>query len=815
VAVAPSVVVRDVSTNPVAGVSVTFAIASGSGSVLPTTAVATNASGVAAVTSWTLGTTAGANSLTATAAPGGIAGNPVTFTATGVAGGAGKLAMFTQPPATFASGGTLAPAPVVQLQDVNGNPVTTQNVGITASIASGPGGVLSGGTVALTDANGRATFNSLVITGPTGSYMLQFNGASLTGVMSSTITLTAGAPARVAVVTQPTTAQSGLVFPVDPTVQVQDAAGNPVTGAGRSISVLPNSGSATLSGTLSRTTNAGGLATFTGLTLTGPVGPNTLLFSSAGLTTDTTAVITLTAGNATALEYVQSPTTVVAGQIISPAPTVRIRDGAGNTVLSATNTVTVALGANPGGSTLGGTLSVAAVAGVASFSTLSLNKSGAGYTLGATSGGLAPATSATFTVNPGVAAAIAITTVPATAVNGVALAPQPVVRLVDANGNTVPSNAVQVTAALASGSGVLGGTLTANTSSGVASFSNLALTGTVGAYTISFSSGVLTSVTSGFITLSAGAPAGLAFQVQPSSVASGAAITPAVQVRVVDGSSNLVTTATNTVAITIGSNPSAGVLSGMVSLAAAAGVATFSTLSLDKAGTGYSLAAASTGLSGATSNPFNVTAGAATQIAANSVTTQSATANTAVAAPPSVLVRDALNNPVAGVAVTFTVTAGGGSIVPVAATPVVTNASGIATLTSWTLGTVAGTNTVTATATGLAGSPVTFTATGVAGLAAKLAIVQQPSTTALSGQPLGQQPSVQVQDAFGNAVAGVASVSATLVGTGTLGGTTPVNTNASGLATFTDLSITAAPGTYTLNFTSGSLTPVTSGGITL
>ena len=41
---------------------------------------------------------------------------------------------------------------------------------------------------------------------------------------------------------------------------------------------------------------------------------------------------------------------------------------------------------------------------------------------------------------------------------------------------------------------------------------------------------------------------------------------------------------------------------------------------------------------------------------------------------------------------------------------------------SWTLGTVAGTNTLTATCAGLTGSPVTFTATGLAGPAAKYVV---------------------------------------------------------------------------------------------
>ena len=53
------------------------------------------------------------------------------------------------------------------------------------------------------------------------------------------------------------------------------------------------------------------------------------------------------------------------------------------------------------------------------------------------------------------------------------------------------------------------------------------------------------------------------------------------------------------------------------------------------------------------------------------------------AVDPQVLVRDQFNNPVVGVAVTFAVTGGGGSVA--GGTPV-TNASGIATVTSWTLG---------------------------------------------------------------------------------------------------------------------------------
>ncbi|OPZ41414.1 MAG: hypothetical protein BWY94_02433 [Actinobacteria bacterium ADurb.BinA094] len=83
VPVAPSVRVTDAGDNPVPGVHVTFAVASGGGSVTGADAVS-GADGIAAVGSWTLGGTPGENTLTATVA--GLAGSPVTFTATGDAG---------------------------------------------------------------------------------------------------------------------------------------------------------------------------------------------------------------------------------------------------------------------------------------------------------------------------------------------------------------------------------------------------------------------------------------------------------------------------------------------------------------------------------------------------------------------------------------------------------------------------------------------------------------------------------------------------------------------------------------------------------
>jgi hypothetical protein len=106
----------------------------------------------------------------------------------------------------------------------------------------------------------------------------------------------------------------------------------------------------------------------------------------------------------------------------------------------------------------------------------------------------------------------------------------------------------------------------------------------------------------------------LAFSLQPSSVAAGATISPPVVVAVQDGFGNTVPTATLSVTVAIGNNGGGGTLSGTTTVAAVRGFATFADLAIDKAGTGYTLTAAATGVIGATSNPFAVTTAAAARI---------------------------------------------------------------------------------------------------------------------------------------------------------------------------------------------------------
>ena len=116
-------------------------------------------------------------------------------------------------------------------------------------------------------------------------------------------------------------------------------------------------------------------------------------------------------GAAAKLAFRQQPSDTAVGAIITPAVTVEIQDASGNLVASATNTVLLSL-LNAGEATLGGTPSKAAVAGVATFNDLSIDKIGTGYQLRANSGSLTEVDSNAFNITAGMATTILVETAP-------------------------------------------------------------------------------------------------------------------------------------------------------------------------------------------------------------------------------------------------------------------------------------------------------------------------------------------------------------------------------------------------------------------
>src|SRR5207247_804168 len=252
----------------------------------------------------------------------------------------------------------------------------------------------------------------------------------------------------------------------------------------------------------------------------------------------------------------------------------------------------------------------AAVSGVATFSGLSIDKVGTGYTLTATGAG--STTSTAFNITAGTATALVFSVQPTNTVAGAAITAALQVTAQDASGNTASGFTGSITAAISTTPTLHDAlpTLTHAAVSGVATFSGLSIDKAGTGYTLTATGAG--STTSAAFNITPAAASALVFSVEPTNTVAGAAITPAVQITAQDGTGNTATGFTGNITVAIGTNPSSGTLAGTLTHAAVSGVATFSGLSIDKVGTGYTLTA--TGAGSTTSAAFNITAGSATQL---------------------------------------------------------------------------------------------------------------------------------------------------------------------------------------------------------
>ena len=189
------------------------------------------------------------------------------------------------------------------------------------------------------------------------------------------------------------------------------------------------------------------------------------------------------------------------------------------------------------------------------------------------------------------------------------------------------------------------------------------------------------------------------------------------------------------------------------------------------------------------SSTDNTTA-TASAIAVFSGNTQTGVVGTSLSAPLIVKVTDQNGNAVSGVTVTFS--ASGGSTL--SSTTATTDASGYAQ-SDLTIGTTAGPDTVTATATGVA-TPATFTLTADAGAAASIVALSGDNQSGAVGVELAEPLVAEVKDQYGNDVSG-ATVDWT-TSAGVLTGATQSTTNATGQAQTTlQLPVTAGAVTVT------------------
>jgi hypothetical protein len=567
-----------------AGVSITLALSSGTGTLSGKLTRSTNALGLATFDTLSINLV-GSKQLRATAS-GFQTATSNSFSIT--LGPAARLRIQTQPSPSATAGVPFAQQPIIWVEDAGGNRVTTNNTTVvTATRLSGTGTLQ--GILTATAVNGIVTFSNLSHNVATTLSIL-FSSGTLTPDTSDNILVSPAAAARLAYLHQPTITMAGAVITPAVTLTLLDAFGNSVSTTGTSVTITLSSGTGVLNGTLSRTTTSG-VATFGNLSINS-AGKKTLRASSGSLTAAVSDTFAISPGPPRNLVFVQQPTNAVAASPISPAVTVQIRDSLGND--AASSAVPVTLNIASGNGTLSGTTTRSTnSSGIATFTDLSINLSGS-KTLSASSPGLTTGVSTTFTISAGAATRIVFVQQPTNTLAGAAITPAVTVQLKDAQGNNVRTAGISTSISLSSGTGALAGTIPQLTdASGIAAFNNLVIN-LSGTKRLTASSGSLASAISDTFKISAATASRLEFTTNPGGGSSGVpfAVQPAVTLEDAYGNPVLNVAQSVTLAIQNNAGPG-GTLSGTKSTAVnlTTGRATFSDLSIDKAGNGYTLTA--------------------------------------------------------------------------------------------------------------------------------------------------------------------------------------------------------------------------------
>jgi adhesin/invasin len=662
--------------------------------------------------------------------------------------------------------------PTVLIRDQYGNPVPS--VGVTFAVTGG-GGSVAPATPVSTDGNGRAHVTSWTLGTGAGPNALQATASGVTAV-NFTATGIAGAPATVTKTagdSQSITVNTAV--PVAPTVRVADQFGNPVESVTVTFTVASGGGIRT-GGTPK--TGSTGFAAVGSWTLGTQAGQNTLTATPTGLSAATfSATGNPAAADSIKLNAGNNQSDTVAATLATYS--VRIADQYGNAVPGTTVTWGVSGGGSITPSSISNGLGIASATRV--LGTVA-GPQGATATVGGLTGSPV-AFSATAT--HGTATTIqkfAGDNQSATAGSPVGI--PPVVRVVDQFSNAVPGVSVTfVATGGGSGAAVTPPTPVATDTAGKATVLSWTLGTTAGTNndTLTASASGLPSARFVASGLSGNAKKLLYVSGDVQTDTIGASLV-AYSVRVTDSLGNGVQGVPVTWSVTAGGGsitPSSNTdASGFASATRVLGTAV-----------GVDSATASVGGLIGSPRRFGATAlhGNPNQIFKTAGDGQNATVNTVVATALQARITDRAGNPIQSANVTFTAAGGSGTLVPASPATLATDASGFASITSWTLGTTAGTNNVGAASAGTPGA--TFSATGTpdapssinSNLFDNAATITACSAGCSVAGVTADSVTVIVRDQFGNVINGA---SVTVASTGTSNAFSPSATgatNASGV----------------------------------
>jgi phosphotransferase system IIA component/3'-phosphoadenosine 5'-phosphosulfate (PAPS) 3'-phosphatase len=306
---------------------------------------------------------------------------------------------FNQQPSDGTADTPIAPVEVA-VQDSFGNLVTQAEGTVTLTLGANASGATLSGTTTQNTIDGVATFADLSVNKAASGYSFTATAPGYSGTTSEAFAIGAGAMAELRFRTQPSDAVA--YASIDPAVQVEilDHIGNLTTASiPVSVAIAANPGGGDLRGTRTQL-SINGIATFPDLSIDRPANGYVLSASASGLSDVASDAFAVGAGTATQVRFTKQPSSVIAGAAMTPIE-VAILDASGHLLTSATNAVTVSIGANPGGASLSGTQTVNGVGGVVTYGDLAIDKAATGYTLIASADGLSSASSDSLDVVPG------------------------------------------------------------------------------------------------------------------------------------------------------------------------------------------------------------------------------------------------------------------------------------------------------------------------------------------------------------------------------------------------------------------------------
>ena len=290
---------------------------------------------------------------------------------------------------------------VVRVVDQSGNLVKQANNVVTLTLDPNPNNAYLSGTQIVNAVAGQAAFRNLQVQRMGNGYTVTAKSNGLRSATSVAFKVAAGPAAALRFVNQPGLTTAGVAISPALSVELLDAYGNKVTGPALQITLFlaANPGGATLSGTVT-VPALNGVAEFPDVRMDKAGQGYKIGAHSGDLLQAASAPFTVIGGPPVQLGFsVQPPALTATDGWLAPAVRVTLRDQYGNAT-TASSSVTLALGDNPGGAILSGTTTRETFDGEPEvvFPDLSLNLPGTGYTLVATAPGLSSAKSDRFSI---------------------------------------------------------------------------------------------------------------------------------------------------------------------------------------------------------------------------------------------------------------------------------------------------------------------------------------------------------------------------------------------------------------------------------